>query len=231
VIVNVGGRRPGSIADRLLSALEARGHRTAGPAAGEAPVLFFCADTRDEPGPRAADASSGARWLVVTRLGAHRDARHPLLRACWEWEEAARASGRPTLALRLGPLLGPASPLWLRLCSDPALPRGGRQLLNPVAEADAVETVHRALGGTGEWAGWYEVAGAEAWSLAELAALACAAGPRAGAGPGDWEPPLDEMREHRLAEAGPWLERFGLAPRPLAEQAGAWAAAAPERAA
>jgi uncharacterized protein YbjT (DUF2867 family) len=230
LIVALGGRRPGSIADRLLSALERRGHATSTAPAGSADVLFFCPDVTDEPGPRRLAAPQGARRLVVTRLGTHRDAREPLLRACWAWEEEARAAG-PTLTLRLGPLLGPASPLWLRLRSGPRLPRGGRKLLNPVAEEDVVETLHRALAGVGPWEGWFEAAGPGTWSLAELADLARTSGPRLPVGAGAWEPPPAELEEHRLAEAGPWQERFGLAPASLAERARGWSAGRAGRAA
>jgi hypothetical protein len=95
-----------------------------------------------------------------------------------------------------------------------------------VSEGDVVETLERALAGRAEWAGWYEVAGPEVWSLAELADLAAGSGPALPPGSGAWEPPLAEMEEHRLAEAGPWLEHFHLAARPLADQARAWSAAA-----
>jgi uncharacterized protein YbjT (DUF2867 family) len=115
--------------------------------------------------------------------------------------------------------------LWLRLRSGSSPRRGGALLLNPVAESDVVETLDRALCGRAEWSGWYEVAGPEVWSLAELAAVAREAGPALPAGSGAWEPPLDELEEHRLAEAGPWLEHFGMTVRPLAEQAREWAAA------
>jgi uncharacterized protein YbjT (DUF2867 family) len=119
-------------------------------------------------------------------------------------------------------MLGPASPLWLRLRSGPELPRRGAKLLNPVAESDVVETLDRALADGTPWGGWYEVAGPEVWSLAELAALAQESSPGLPDGSGAWEPPLEELEEHRLAEAGPWLERFGLSTRSLAEQARQW---------
>ena len=172
-------------------------------------------------------AAHDTRILVLSRIGAHPDARAGALRALWELEERARATRLPTLTLRIAPMVGPASPLWLMLAARPPLPRGGRQLLNPVCEADVVETVARALGAPatdgGEWAGWVEVAGPEALSLAELAALA-AEWPEDPEGESRraWEPPLAELAEHRLAEAGPWLERFGIDPPPLAERAREW---------
>ncbi len=87
-----------------------------------------------------------------------------------------------------------------------------------------LETLDRALTGRAAWEGWYELAGAEPFTLAELAALARAAGPRLPAGAGAWEPSHEEMTEHRLAEAGPWSEHFGIVPRPIAGRAGSWAA-------
>jgi uncharacterized protein YbjT (DUF2867 family) len=221
---------PGSAADRLSRALAARGHAEAGPA-----TLFVCPapgqavpDPSDwlRAAPGAAAGPAPARLLVVTRLGTHPDAVSPRLRECWALEERARSLGQPVLVLRLGPLLGPGSPLWLHLGTGPALPRGGTKLVNPVAEADVVETLERALAGRVAWEGWYELAGPETWSLAELVELARAAGaPRGGPGAA-WEPPLAEIEEHRLAEAGPWLAHFGMTPPPLAERARAWAVAA-----
>jgi len=93
-----------------------------------------------------------------------------------------------------------------------------------VAEGDAVETLERALQGRAEWRGWFELAGPEVFSLAELADLASGAGPRLPRGSGAWEPPLSELDEHRLAEPESWLSHFRLAVRPLAEQAAQWAA-------
>jgi uncharacterized protein YbjT (DUF2867 family) len=231
VILTLEPPRNGSTGDRLLRALERRGHAVGskdaapeaaptvlvGPApGGSVSELRAWLDQR-APAP-------DARLLVLTRLGTHPDARNARLRECWALEEAARASGLPVLTLRLGPLLGPESPLWLRLRSGPRLPRRGEQLLNPVAEADVVEALDRALSGRAEWRGWYEVAGPEVWSLAELCALARESGPPLAKGSGAWEPPLKEMEEHRFAEASPWLAHFSLSVRPLAEQARAWRA-------
>jgi uncharacterized protein YbjT (DUF2867 family) len=162
--------------------------------------------------------------LVLSRLGAHPDARAAQLRWLWMLEEHARAAGLPVLTLRLGPLIGPRSPLWLRLKRVPRLPGGGRKLLNPVAEDDVVETLDRALRGRAEWEGWFEVAGPDVMSLAEIAALARDAGPARGADAGAWEPPWRELSEHRLAEADPWLAHFSMRVRPIGEQALQWAA-------
>ncbi len=221
--------RPASAPHRLLRALERRGWGwgVAGDQATDGDTLLLA------PGPgepaaatlawlAARSRSDRARLLVLTRLGTHPDARAPDLGDCWRLEEAARASGQPTLTLRLAPLLGPESPLWLRLRAVAGGSRWGERLVNPVAEGDVLETLDRGLSGRAEWGGWFEVAGPEVWSLAELAALAretCGPLPR---GAGAWEPPLEEIEEHRLAEAGPWLAHFRLSARPLVEQARAW---------
>lgn len=222
--------RPEAPVPRLLAALAARGYPMAeGPASGSAKVLVLGPGVSLEP--MALEVLFGAwrripegRLLVLSLLGAHPDARAPRLKALWKLEELARGSGLPTLVLRLAPVVGPESPLWLKLRSRPRLPRGGRGLLNPVAEEDVLSTLERALGGRAGWEGWYEVAGVEALTLAELAALAAAAGPRTGHRAGAWEPPTAEMAEHRLAEAAPWIEHFGLDWRPIADRAREWGA-------
>lgn len=219
---------------RLFEALGTRGVRWVERIEGMSdpdPAVLVCAEglSPDDLDRMLAPAGSkeGTRLLVLSRVGAHPDARARALRALWTLEERARATGLPHLTLRLGPLVGPQSPLWLMLASRPRLPRGGRQLLNPVCEEDVVETLERALAGRATWEGWYELAGPEVMTLAELAALAAEwpEDPVAGA-QAAWEPALEEMAEHRLCESGPWLEHFGLAVRPLAERAGAWFAAA-----
>lgn len=195
-------------ASRLLAALPA-------PPPG-APVTLavsdgaFVFDLREAiaRAPRAIE-----RVLVLSRLGAHPDAKAPSLQRLWRLEEHVRASGLPVLTLRTAPLVSPDSPLVRKLASRPALPRGGRAMLNPVAESDAVETLARALDGRVRWDGWYEVAGPDVWTLAELAEAAVVAGaPRDG---GEWEPALDEIAEHRLAESEPWASTFGITPRPV----------------
>jgi uncharacterized protein YbjT (DUF2867 family) len=169
-------------------------------------------------------SAPGARVLVLSRLGAHPDARAAGLRRLWQLEEHARACGLPVLTLRLGPLIGPRSPLWLKLRRRPRLPGGGQKLLNPVAEPDAVETLERALDGRAAWEGWYEVAGPELMSLAELASLAREAGPARPGERGAWEPPWRELSEHRIAESGGWLDHFSLRVRSIPEQVAQWAA-------
>lgn len=157
------------------------------------------------------------RVLVMSRLGAHPDARTASLQRLWRLEEHVRGGGAPTLTLRLAPLVGPDAPFWRWLRRRPALPRGGRKLVNPVHESDALETLVRALSGQAAWEGWFEVAGAETVSLAELRDLAAASpGPTAG---GMCEPTLDEIDEHRLAESEPWASHFGITPVRLASWA------------
>lgn len=228
---------------RLLAALAERGQAVS---AGGAPGTRAAAEPRGA-GPRrdstlvlasggtpdlaalgvllgAWRAAPGARVLVLSSLGAHPDARAARLRWLWTLEEHARASGLPVLTLRLGPLIGPRSPLWLRLQRQPRLPRGGEKLLNPVAETDVVETLVRALEGRAKWEGWFEVAGPDVMSLADLAALAREVGPAPRGENGAWEPPLRELSEHRLAEADGWLGHFAMRVRPVGEQALQWAA-------
>ena len=165
-----------------------------------------------------------ARVLVLSLVGAHPDARADRLRQLWKIEEWARSTALPVLTLRLAPLVGAQSPLWLRLRSRPRLPRAGRRPLNPVDEADVIETLARALEGRARWEGWYEVAGPEPLSLEDLAVLAREAGPLSGpaSGRGDWEPPLAELEEHRLSECEPWARHFQLSPGVITTRARQW---------
>jgi len=210
--------------DRLLNTLASRGERlvvgTDALPAGSEPVTLAVgagAFVFDFAGLVRALGSRPFRVLVLSRLGAHPDTKAPALQRLWRLEEHVRKGGAPTLTLRLAPLLGRESPLWRKLASRPALPRSGRQLLNPVLETDALETLTRALADSQPWSGWYEVAGPEVWSLAELAQLAA----RSGAAPGGrWEPELDELAEHRLAEAEPWMHRFAITPGRIDSLAG-----------
>ena len=215
---------------RLLEALAARGHETHRPSAPRRDSTLVLA-AGGAPDPAALGvllgawrSAPGARVLVLSRLGAHPDARAAQLRWLWMLEEHARASGLPVLTLRLAPLIGPRSPLWLRLKRAPRLPGSGRKLLNPVAEVDVVETLDRALRGAAKWEGWFEVAGPDVMSLAEIATLAREAGPAPGGDAGAWEPPWREMSEQRLSEAEPWLSHFSMRVRPVGEQALQWAA-------
>lgn len=208
-------------AGRLLDRLAARGvtlvqDPTALPT-GHEPVTLAISDgpyVFDFLGSVQALGSRRFRVLMLSRLGVHPDARAASLQRLWRLEEHVRGGGAPTLTLRFAPLVGPDSPLWRKLRSRPTLPRGGRKIVNPVHETDAAETLLRALSGEAAWEGWYEVAGAESCSLAELRDLASSTtGPTAG---GAWEPSLEEMDEHRLAECEPWASHFGITPTRLA---------------
>lgn len=209
-------------AGRLLAALAARGEAVVDAAAlPRDGVGVTLALSTGRPSPDLA-ALLGAlarpvRLLVLSRLGAHPDARAQGLARLWRLEEMARAAGVPVLTLRFAPLLGPGAPLWERLRWEGVPGRHARRLLNPALEADAVETLSRAVDGRAAWSGWYEVAGPEAWTLAELRELARSAG--RGRGPGAWTPPLEEMAEHRLAEAAPWCAWSGVAPGAIADLA------------
>lgn len=214
----------GAAPERLLAALVARGHglvaKPEALPAGDQPVTLVISD-----GPMVLDflglvRSLGTRpfrVLVLSRLGTHPDARATTLQRLWRLEEHVRGGGAPTLTLRLGPLVGPESPFWRKLRSRPPLPAGGRKLVNPVAEADVVETLARALDGQAPWRDWYEVVGGETFSLAELRDLASRTD---GGTNGEWEPSLEEIAEHRLAESEPWASVFGIRPTPIAKWAG-----------
>jgi uncharacterized protein YbjT (DUF2867 family) len=228
-VIHVYGT-PRAPVPRLMAALAARGHRLASAAVtGEASTLVLGPGVGLDPAALgvllgAWARTPGARVLVIGPLGTHRDARAAALRAQWDLEEVVRALPLPSLVLRLAPLVGPDSPLWLRLRARPRLPDGGRAFVQPVAEEDVIETLDRALRDARAWEGWYELAGHEVLTLAELAALAAGAGARLPADAGAWEPPLAEIEEHRIAEAGPWIERFGVTPVRVAERCAAWAA-------
>jgi uncharacterized protein YbjT (DUF2867 family) len=222
---------PSAPVPRLLRALEARGHeipRTAGAAKRDHSTLLLASGTKLDPMALgvllgAWRSAPGARILVLSRLGVHPDARAKSLRELWNLEELARASGLPVLTIRLGPLVGPSSPLWIKLRRGPWIPRSGRMLLNPLAEPDAIEAIDRVLKGHVPWEGVWELAGPEAITLAELASLAQSLGPFVSSERGSWEPPLTEMLDHRLAEGGRTFEAFGIEPRPIAALAKEWA--------
>lgn len=218
---------------RLVAALAARGHEARAASAGDrsAGHATLVLGPGSDLDPAALGVllgawrrSEGARVLVVSLLGAHPDAHAARLARLWALEEQVRRVAIPALTVRLAPLVGRESPLWLRLRARPGLPRGGRTLIQPVAEEDVAETLDRALTGRAAWRGWYELAGPRAFTLHELAGLACAAGPRLPFGAGAWEPPLEEMREHRLAEPSPWADHFGIEPTSIESRVDAWAA-------
>ena len=216
----------GPPASRLLARVAGQGaatlHTAGALPAGDAPVTLVVSDgpfVLDLLGAVRSLGSRRFRVLVLSRLGCHPDARVASLQRLWRLEEHVRGGGAPTLTLRFAPLVGRASPMWRWLAGRPALPGGGRKLLNPVHEDDAIETLGRALSGRAAWQGWYEVAGPDTVSLAELRELAAASPPDAGEAA--CEPAPDELAEHRLAECEPWASHFGLHPTPLA----AWARA------
>ena len=202
---------------RLMAALATRGHAAAPsaldlvPAWVEDDVRVVCLHDGSE---RDAEfrGRAGERVVVIGWVGTHPDSRHAGLRRLWSLEERARAGGGPVLVLRLAPLVGPASPLWLRLARRAPLGGLGRKLVQPVLESDVLETLARALDGQAAWEGWFEVCGPDVLSLAELAALAIAAGP---AGAGAWEPPRGVLAEQGLAESVAWRRHFGIVPRSL----------------
>jgi uncharacterized protein YbjT (DUF2867 family) len=164
----------------------------------------------------------GARVLVLGTVGTHRDARAARLRALWTIEEKARATGLPALVLRLAPILGPRSPLWLRLRAGGSLPRADRALLQPVAEEDVQATLAAACLAQEDWSGWYDVAGPDAMSLDELAALA-GRDPSLPRGAGAWEPSPEELAEQGMCDPRPWSQHFRITPRRVIEEAPQWA--------
>ena len=222
---------PAAPVPRLLAQLAERGHRS-GPAAGaseSSEPVFVVGPGDHDPEVEAwmvaaPSRASAGRILVMSIVGAHPDAAAADLRRLWMLEERARSTGLPVLTLRLGPLVGPRSPLWLHLRSRPRLPRGGRHLVQPVFEADVVETLDRALSGGASWSGWFEVVGGEVLTLEELASLARAAGSPLPAGAGSWEPALAILECQRLGEADPWRRHFKIEPGTVSELARGWAA-------
>jgi uncharacterized protein YbjT (DUF2867 family) len=221
---------------RLLAALGARGHTVAkaGPQSErrDSTLVLSAGAGLDAMALGvllgAWRSTPGARILVVSRLGAHPDARAKTLAELWSLEEHARASGLPVLTLRLAPMLGPDAPLWNQLRRAPRLPKGGRTLINPVAETDVIETLDRALAGRAAWDGWYELAGIESLTLAELVALAREAGPPPRDSNAVWEPALEELLEHRLADPRPWLTHFALSVDPIRTLIATWVKGLPQ---
>jgi uncharacterized protein YbjT (DUF2867 family) len=198
---------------RWLTSLLARRPDLA-PAASRIAVLAVEGDGRAPQVPREAE-----RLLVVGWLGTHRDARDARLRAGWDLEERARASGRPTLALRLSLVLGAGEPMWARLASSPRLGRRSHRPLQPVLVEDVVATLERALEGHAAWEGWFELCGEEVLTLGELIALASRT-PAGGAATAAWEPPLEIVDEMPLAESAAWRERFAITPGSVTAWAG-----------
>lgn len=220
-MIHAPGAPTGSTA-RLLEALRARGVATTDAESPRSedgatlllttPVDWMALGVRMAPWR----VARGARIVVLSRLGAHPDAVSPGLRDLWRLEEYARVSMIPTLTLRFAPLVAADSPFWKKLASQPKLGREASAVIMPVLEEDAVQLLARALAETRPAEGWFEITGPEARSLGEWSALAAR-----GGSPGDveWEPALEEMLEHRLAETEVWEQRFGL----RAHSVSAWA--------
>jgi len=210
---------------RLLDALRARGVTTTdaespGTADGATLILWTPVDWM-QLGVRMAPwrVARGARLVVLSRVGAHPDAVAPGLRDLWRLEEYARVSLVPTLTLRFAPLVATESPFWKKLGTRPKLGHEGNTVVMPVLEDDAVQVLARALAESRPAEGWFEITGPEARSLDEWTEIASAGGV---ADAGEWEPPLEELVEHRLSEAEVWQTRFALRAHPVSE----WAARA-----
>ena len=123
---------------RWLASVRVRGVRVVqGPAPAGERVTFVVGESDAACDIARLVATHGlehSRVLVLSRLGAHPDARATTLRALWTLEEAARASGAPTLTLRTAPAVSEDAPLWAMLRTRPALPGQGRKLVEPVHE-------------------------------------------------------------------------------------------------
>ena len=163
----------------------------------------------------------GARLIVVSRIGAHPDAKAASLQDLWRLEEYARVSLIPTLTFRLAPLVSKQSPFWMRLAARPKFGPEARQLVMPVLEEDAVTALERALREERPSEDWYEVVGRDARSLEEWAGIASTGAAAAPDATVPWEPEIEELAEHRLAEPEIWQERFGIRARSVIDWAGA----------
>lgn len=164
----------------------------------------------------------GARLLVLSRIGAHPDAKAQELRDLWQLEEYARVSLIPAVTLRFAPLVAEESPFWMRLRSRPRLREEGRSVLMPVLESDALAVLERVLRETKPSEDWFEIVGPEARSLDEWIEMAASRGVATGEEAGAWEPPLEELTEHRLCEPQIWQDHFGM----KAQSVSRWAAPA-----
>ena len=222
-MIHAPGTASGATA-RLLDALRSRGLEISAaesPGTVDGPTLLLTTPVDwMQLGVRMAPwrVARGARIVVLSRVGAHPDAVAPGLRDLWRLEEYARVSLIPTLTLRFAPLVGNETPFWKKLAASPRLGPEGDTVVMPVLEEDAIEVLARALREPRPSEGWFEVTGPEARSLSEWVAVAARGG---GAGEMEWEPPLEEMLEHRLAEAEIWQSRFGLRAHSVTQWAGA----------
>jgi uncharacterized protein YbjT (DUF2867 family) len=154
------------------------------------------------------------RVLVMSWIGAHPDTREPLLERLWKLEEAARATGLPTIVLRFGPLIGRRSPLLALLAQGLRLDRRlEHSLIQPLREDDAIEGVARLLAGRIEWSGWYEVCGPDARTVGELRAAAVAGALGSFDAAPAWEPSAGVLRAQGVVEWRPWADASGVTPR------------------
>ena len=201
---------------RLLAAAEARALERARASALEPTAVRVLGPALGDRGAVTPVPACGAheRVLVLSWIGAHRDAREPLLARLWDLEEAARATRRPVIVLRLAPVVGAGSPLVAHLAGRPRLDaRLERSLVQPVHEDDVVEGLARLLAGPVEWGGWYEVCGPEPLTVGELAACAAAGALGPAAATPAWEPATSVLRAQGMAEWQPWARACGVEPR------------------
>jgi len=215
--------KPAPALARLTAALVARGHSIdRGASTGGASTwVVGPAEDPESAEEIAGRSATGDRILVLGWIGVHPDARAETLHKLWALEESCRATPLPTLALRLGPLVGPASPLWGALAATPPAGRLARKLVHPAVESDVIETLDRALAGAIAWQGWHELGGPDVLDLAELSALARAAGRGRD---GEWEPDRDAIMEQRLIEPELWARWAGITLTSVAAESRGWAA-------
>ena len=199
---------------RLLEAARERMSHDGTPAAPD--VRIIAAVTTGDPGSQLVGVVPGMRIVMLDWIGTHPDAEDAALKASWELEEAARATGADVVALRLAPLVGPGSPLMAWLARRPGLDaRSRRRPLQPVLETDAVATIARAWSGEGPREGAFEICGKDVVDLGELLDLAVAQGTAAFTAAPECEPSLAILRGQGLSEWEPWAVAFGIMPSPI----------------
>ena len=211
---------PTPVVARLAGQLAARGSGVIG-GSDSTPLTWMLGADDDLATTRASGIGERDRILVVSWIGAHPDARANVLGRLWRLEEQCRASGLPTLTLRLGPLAGPGSPLWQKLAHTKPSPRLARRPVHPVLEMQVVEVIERASVGAIVWSGWQEIGGPDIMTLGECAEHA--RGARTAA-EGEWEPDLEALAEQRLIEPEVWARWSGIEPRSVRAEAATWAA-------
>ena len=212
---------PSATVTRLAATLARRGHALGGMESAEPRTWILGSEDDPVAAGIVARDDSHDRILVLSWIGTHPDARAEVLRRLWMLEERCRATGIPTLTLRLAPLAGPESPLWKMLAGSQPGARLARKLVHPVLESDVVEAMDRALRGAAVWEGWQEIGGPDIVSLGELAALARTSRVTRG---GAWEPDPDALAEQRLIEPAVWARWSGIEPGSVVAEAAQWAA-------